>query len=95
MQELADQLRELGFDVDMGFAQHNVVVVNNYEIKAGPHSGRRVRVGIPAQDFPFTAPAGLHFNPDQTGSTGVAACRTGRKVIATPAMCSRTSTRCC
>ena len=63
MQVLAEQLRELGFDVDLGFAQHNVVVVNNYAIKAGPHSGRQVRVGIPAQDYPFTAPAGLHFNP--------------------------------
>jgi hypothetical protein len=63
MQVLAEQLRQLGFDVDLSFTQHNVVVINNYEIRVGRYSGKRVRVGIPAQDFPFTAPAGLHFSP--------------------------------
>ena len=63
MQVLAEQLRQLGFDVDLGFAQHNVVVLNSYEIRIGRHAGKRVRVGIPAQDFPFTAPAGLHISP--------------------------------
>jgi hypothetical protein len=71
MQVLAEQLRRLGFEVDLGFAQHNVVVINGYEVKIGRHSGRKIRVGIPAQDFPYTAPAGLHFSP-HLGQNGVA-----------------------
>lgn len=63
MQVLAEQLRQLGFEVDLGFAQHNVVVINGYDVKIGCYSGRRVRLGIPAQDFPYTAPAGLHISP--------------------------------
>jgi hypothetical protein len=63
MRVLAEQLQQLGFEVDLSFTQHNVVVIPNYEIKVGRYSGKRVQVGIPAQDFPFTAPAGLHFSP--------------------------------
>lgn len=63
MQVLAEQLRELGFEVDLSFAQHNVLVINNYEVRLGRHAGRTIRVGIPAHDFPFTAPAGLHISP--------------------------------
>jgi len=71
MQVLVEQLQQLGFDVDLSFAQHNVVVINNYEIRVGRHSGKRVRVGIPGQDFPFAAPAGLHFSP-HLAANGVA-----------------------
>jgi hypothetical protein len=79
MQVLAQQLKELGFEVDLNFAQHNVVVISNYEVKLGPHSGRKIRVGIPAQDFPFTAPAGLHFSPQlaTTGQNNVSASALG------------------
>lgn len=63
MQALAEQLRALGFAVDLSFAQHQVVVVNDYDVNLGRHAGKRIRVGIPANDFPFTAPAGLHISP--------------------------------
>lgn len=63
MQALAEQLRGLGFDVDLNFVQHQVVVINDYDIKVGRHAGKRIRVGIPANDFPFSAPAGLHISP--------------------------------
>lgn len=63
MDELAKQLTELGFEIDMGFAQHHVVVINRYTVRIGPFSGEQIRVGIPAKDFPFTAPAGVHIAP--------------------------------
>src|SRR5215831_13228818 len=63
MRKLAEQLRVLGFAVDESFAPHNVLVINSFEVKVGKHAGRQIRVGIPAHDFPFTAPAGLHISP--------------------------------
>ena len=75
MQVLTEQLKQLGHVVDLGFAQHNVVVINDYEVRVGKHAGKRIRVGIPANDFPYTAPAGLHISPllAQNGNQNISA----------------------
>lgn len=63
MEELANQFKNLGHTVDLSFREHGVVVVKNFEIQVGPHAGIKIDVGIPARDFPFTPPAGLHLRP--------------------------------
>ena len=63
MDVLAKELEKIGYAIDISFRQHGVVVIKEFKILAGRHAGVLASIGIPAADYPFTAPAGIHVRP--------------------------------
>ena len=63
MEALAAEFEKLGYRVIRSYSQHNVVVLSEFTIYTGTHSGKIVEVGVTGRDFPFAAPAGIHVRP--------------------------------
>ena len=53
----------MGFTVSMDQRQHNVVILRDYQVSAGPYAGKAIDIAVPANDFPYSAPAGIHITP--------------------------------
>jgi hypothetical protein len=62
MDRLEQQLNEIGFKTHR-IREHNILVIEDYVIRVGPHASKTVRLGLSAGDFPFTPPAGIHVCP--------------------------------
>lgn len=60
MDELIRQLRELGYTVEQS---QGIVIIKDFRVRAGRDAGSQVDVGVLANDFPFTPPAGIHIHP--------------------------------
>src|ERR1700676_2048575 len=64
MELLAKEFESLGYHVDRSYSTQGIVVLKAYRIAVGSHAGKMIDVGVPAQDFPFTPPAGIHVSPN-------------------------------
>jgi hypothetical protein len=63
MDELMKQLAALHYAVDESYRQHGVLVIKDFGVFAGRHKGKVIDVGLSCNDFPASAPAGIHVRP--------------------------------
>lgn len=63
MDELIRQLEELGYTVDQSHREQGIVIIKDFQIRAGRDAGNHADVGISGGDFPFSPPAGIHIRP--------------------------------
>lgn len=63
MDALAAELERLGYAVDLSRRELGILVIPGFPVEVGRHAGTKVDVGVPAADYPFSAPACIHVRP--------------------------------
>lgn len=60
---LAAEFEKMGYTVDLSRRELGILVIPSFSVEVGRHTGMRVDVGVPAADYPFSAPACIHVRP--------------------------------
>ena len=69
MDQLAQGLAKLGLKPSFNFRQHGILVLTEFCVGVGRHAGNVLDLGVSANDYPNTAPAGVHIHAP-LGSVG-------------------------
>ena len=63
MDLLAEELKRLGYTVDLSHRAKGILVISDFHIQAGRFAGKTVEVGIPASGYPDIPPTAVHIRP--------------------------------